>query len=346
MHCGDRGVPLYGPSGASEHLRGVVRALVRAGHDVRVAVIVEADRRGRWGRTVDAPVFVAPPRRWPRGLRTWGTQWSARVTVARALADGWRPHWGWERHALASGRSAAPGVRWLVEVNAPVVAERRAVGAKVRPAVARDTLARLREADRVIVVSTWLANWAVAQGVPGHRVRVVPNGVESGLPSDRATARAGGPEGLVVGFVGSFKRAQGVHRLLPILDALGPDAWLVTVGTGPERLAPHPRHVARGQVAPERVAEAIAGFHVGLAPYEASAPPWFCPLKVLAYRAQGVPVVCGPVPEAARLVGEGGEVVATMELEAWAAAIRRQAGRRLTPWVRTWDNVVIEALAP
>ncbi|MEO0604395.1 MAG: glycosyltransferase family 4 protein [Myxococcota bacterium] len=353
VHCADRGVPLYGPSGASEHLRGVIRALSRAGHDVRVSVRCLVDARGRWGRSLDVPAFEGPPSGWPRGLRTLGEGLDAAVPLHRSVADGWSPDWIWERHALASGVTGFAmriGARWLVELNAPVVIERRATGARVSRRVASRQGLRLRLADRVVAVSGWLANHAVAHGACPHRVRVVPNGVEPPASAERVAARRSLPvpddAKLVLGFVGTFKPAHGVARLPALVDALGPETWLVTVGDGPARLPAHPRIRSLGQRAPEVLGSLVAGFDVGLAPYDADAPPWFCPLKLLEYRAHGVPTVCGPIPAASRLLGDaGGEVVSHDTVEAWRDAVRRQAGRRPTPWVRSWDDVVAEALA-
>ncbi|MEN0068211.1 MAG: glycosyltransferase [Myxococcota bacterium] len=345
-------MPLFGPSGASEHLRAIVRALRRAGHDVRLSVGAMVDARGRWGEPVGGPIALAPRTRWPRGLRTLGAGVDAAAGLRRATADGWRPDWIWERHALTSGVpgfAARVGARWLIEVNAPVVQERRAAGAKVRGRVERRAARRVATADRVIAVSTWLANWAVGRGAASHRVRVVPNGVEPAVLEDRIRARHRLPvpdsARIVIGFVGSFRQAHGVEQLPAIVDELGEDAWLVTVGTGPVTLPAHRRIVALGQVPPQEVGAILAGFDVGVAPYTTDAPPWFSPLKLLAYRAQGVPVVTGPLPEAPRLLGgEGGEIVHSGKIGDWVAAIRRQAGRHPRPAVRTWDDVVTEAL--
>ena len=327
-------MPLYGPSGASEHLRALVRALGRAGHEVRVAVRAEVDDRGRWGSAVAVPVFVAPSRPWPRGLRGVGAEMDAAASLRAAVADGWRPDWVWERHALVSGMRGSIRARWLLEVNAPVVLERRAAGANVAPRVARGVADRLRAADRVVVVSTWLANHVVSEGARGARVRVVPNGVEPGLRLDRAEARARLPvpaeASIVTGFVGTFKPGHSVGRLPALVDALGPSAWLVTVGSGPVRLPAHPRIVGLGQLQPDAVAAVVAGLDVALAPYDRDSPPWFCPLKLMLYRAQGVPIVTGPLPDAARILGDdGGEIVVDGASAAWAAAVRRQAARSL-----------------
>ncbi|MBM4393322.1 MAG: glycosyltransferase, partial [Deltaproteobacteria bacterium] len=90
-------------------------------------------------------------------------------------------------------------------------------------------------------------------------------------------------------------------------------------------------------------ADLVAAMDVGLAPYAADAPPWFCPLKILAYRAQGTPVVATDVGDCALVAGSGGSIVARVDDLADAAASWR--GRRCTPQVRGWDTVVEEALS-
>lgn len=341
--CADPGVPVQGPSGASAHLRGVVRALMARGHEVRVAAFRLHDRRGVVGEPLDAPVFAVPPRHWgwlPRRLRERGEWLDARRVPRAALADGWRPDLVWERHGLFS---ELPDFRapHLIELNAPLALERAALD----PAFAARVEGRaLRRAHRVCAVSCWLTDWAVQQGCAPERVRHVPNGTDL-PPGDRARGRARlGLEGLVIGFVGSMKPWHGLERLPAIVDAL-PEATGLLVGEGPVRIA-HPRIRSTGYLEGTALADAVAAMDVALAPYPASAPPWFCPLKVLDYRAQGVPVVGTDVGDTARLVGEGGEILPPgAGPAAWAAAVRRQAGRRPAAWVRTWDEVVAECLA-
>src|SRR5690606_19623460 len=120
--CADPGVPLYGPSGASAHLRGVVRALADRGHEVRVAALRLADRRGAVRERLDVPVVTRAPRRWgwlPRRLRERGEWLDARRLLRAALADGWRPDLVWDRHRLFSELPDL-GVPHLLELNAPL----------------------------------------------------------------------------------------------------------------------------------------------------------------------------------------------------------------------------------
>lgn len=99
-----------------------------------------------------------------------------------------------------------------------------------------------------------------------------------------------------------------------------------------------------GRVAPADLPDAVAAMDVALAPYAADAPPWFCPPKLLDYRAQGVPIVAADVGDCRALVADHGEIVPTDDVAAWAAAIRRQAGRVVPAHTRTWDQTVTEAL--
>ena len=81
---------------------------------------------------------------------------------------------------------------------------------------------------------------------------------------------------------------------------------------------------------------------VGLIPYPSNAPPWFCPLKLWAYRAQGTPVVASDVGEIASWLGEGDRLV--QEEEAWVTQIASCRSQRTTPHQRLWTQVLDEAL--
>ena len=343
----DRGVPLYGPSGASVHLRQIARALVRAGHRVGVATHHDHDHRGRH----DAP--IAGIEAIHLGTGPWRAGWR-RVGAA---VDGIRlrrraRRWGpadriWERHGPPPGISIR-GVRRIVELNAPWrLEQQRLHNARPSPRDEAREARQLRSADRVVAVSAWLARWAVeAIGCDPDRVRHVPNGVAPQQPEDpHRVRRSLGISGPVVGFVGSFKPWHGVDRLAAILDALGPRWTGIAVGVGPIAVA-HPRLVCPGRIPTDQLPAWVAAFDVGIAPYRSDAPPWFCPLKILDYRAQGVPVVAADVGDCAALVGHGGEIVASDDPTAWGDAIRRQALQRYAPSVRTWDRVLREALAP
>ncbi len=329
---------MLGPSGASAHLRGVASAL-------RPAAIVaarESDHRGVHGE-VDVPVVTTGVPGWPAWLdryREYTEVWAAR-RVARA-ATRLDPALIWERHSLFSDAGwkvhATTGAEWILEVNAPPVRERlRYESVRLRgwaEAWERDVLTA---APRVLAVSAWLADWLRSLGCAN--VRHVPNGVSPFVGDRDGTRRALGLEGrFVLGFLGSMKPWHGVERLPALLDAI-PDAVGLVAGEGPVTVE-HPRIRAVGQVSEVRAADLCAAMDVGLAPYAADAPPWFCPLKILAYRAQGTPVVAADIGDCRQLVGSGGTVG-----EDLVDAVRAWRGRRTAAWVRSWADVVRDGLA-
>lgn len=343
--CAEKAIPLHGPSGASAHLRGLSRALRDAGHRVRVATPLDADHRGRWDEPLGVEAVHAAPRRWSKGLRSAGAVLDA-ARLVRAALDGFPPDLVWERHAWPAGGTWRSPVRRWVELNAPLSLERAWVDG--RAPRSRDVAAEaglLRTADRVLAVSAWLARWAVEEaGCDPDRVSHLPNGVEPRPPGDRDGAReALGLHGPVLGFVGTMKPWHGVERLPRLLDALGPEWTGLVVGSGPNPPPDHPRLRRVGAVQPADVPDLVAAMDVAVAPYLTSAPPWFCPLKVLEYRAAGVPVVATDLGDCRALVGDGGEVVGRDDADAWADAIRRQLDRPRVPWVRRWVDVVADA---
>ena len=345
VYCGAPGIPVCGPSGSSAHLRGVARALARAGHEVRVATPRFCDDRGAFDMPVGLPHIGFRPRswRWLGPLRERGEALDSRRLAAIAT-QAWTPDLIWERHALfadgARRLAMHRKIPRIVEVNAPLALERaryfRVRDPNYAEAMERDSLL---SADRVVAVSAWLADWVRDLGC--RDVRHIPNGVHT-HPGDREAGRVG-LSGLVVGFVGTNKPWHGLHQIPGILDAL-PEATGLLVGDGPMAVPDHPRITSVGRSDPKSLPNLIAAMDVGLVPYAADAPPWFCPLKILEYRAQGVPVVARDIGDCRSLIGDAGEVVASDDPKVWADAIRRQASRPRSPHMRSWDEVVAESL--
>ena len=329
------GIPVYGPSGASAHVRGLANAL-------RPRVVITArdeDRRGRHG-SVAVPVEAVGVPGWPSWLGPWREYtevWTARRVARAALrhAEQAAPTLIWERHSLYSDAGwkvhAKTDAPWLLEVNAPLVEERLRFETVRRLAWARDWERDVLTAAPVVAgVSRWLCGWLTELGC--RRVVHLPNGVEPHVGDREGTRRGLGLEGrFVIGFVGSMKPWHGVERIPGVLDAI-PDAVALVVGDG--EVPGHARLVRVGQVDERRLADLVAAMDVGLAPYAADAPRWFCPLKVLAYRAQGTPVVATDIGDCRELVGDGGSVTADL-----VDGILAWRGRRAVPWVRSWAEV-------
>jgi glycosyltransferase involved in cell wall biosynthesis len=294
------------------------------------------------------PSIHLSPGRWPTGLRTLGARLDGHRLALRAMRP--RPELLWERHTLGS-RAAMRWARALsvprwVELNAPLALE-VSWPSPARPARIREEHTLLRSAERVLAVSRWLADWAVAEvGCDPARVVHLPNGVEHARPGERDRVRqALGLTGPVVGFLGSMSAWQGADRLPLLLDALGPDWTGLVLGTGPGAPGPHPRLIQAGRIPSEQLPDYVAAFDVAVAPYLPGAPPWFCPLKVLWYRAQGVPVVASPLGDVPALVGGDGRLAWPDPVGGWAEAVQEALSLPRRPGPRTWQDVVDEAFA-
>ena len=336
VFCGDKGIPLLGPGGASAHLRGVVRALVNRGHQVCVATPTAVDHRGTVAEEpLPAMGVHAPPRKWTGPLRERGETWDARRLMRHALRQ-FQPDLLWERHSLfvdAGVRAQKRlGIPRLLEINAPLILERPRIRGRKR--AMRLTEQSLRTATGVAAVSDWLARWVVERGALPGRVARVCNGTRL-RPAD------GAPQGLVLAFVGSCRPWHGLHRFVPLLEAL-PEARVRIFGSGPTAPPSHPRIEPVGHLAHAELSAALAQCSVGLW-FADPARPWPCPLKLLDYRAVGLPVVADDGPEVRHLCGPHLRV-ASGEPANWAAAVREAAALPRIPQVRQWETVVDESL--
>lgn len=266
--CSDPGIPVLGAKGASLHVRALVSALAKLGH--QVAVATPALTRTPW----EAPaVFGIPIEHLPpsdtvdqagRALKGFvesiGEPSSLAGEVRRILyneelravlkrrLERARPDVILERASLygTTGVQVAAdlGVPLLLELNAPLAVEQAAYrSTELGPLAATAEAYTVSRADAVLAVSAALGEHAVLAGAEPGRVHVLPNGVDPQLfrpgPSD-PTFRArwklnGGP---VLGFVGNLRPWHGLESLPPLLEALvprHPDLRLVLAGDGPLR---------------------------------------------------------------------------------------------------------------
>ncbi|MFT5682020.1 MAG: glycosyltransferase involved in cell wall biosynthesis [Myxococcota bacterium] len=347
------GIPVQGPSGASAHARGIVRAL-RRDHEVRLLAAKITDRRGTFGEPTRARAVGVPG--WPSWLKTYRdlTEVIAARRISRRIIEqahaGWRPDLIIERHSLFSDAGWRVhdrlGVPWVLEVNAPLWEERRRFEVLRRPGWAlRWQQEVLQAAPCIVAVSRWLVDW-LQDDMGCDNVHWLPNGVDLRL-GDRVAGRARlgvAPGEKVIGFVGSMKPWHGLDRLVGVAKATG--ARLALVGRlAPGMIAPQGALVT-GHLEPDALADTVAALDVGLAPYPADAPPWFCPLKILDYRAQGTPVVATDVGECRALVGDAGSVVPADDDAALTREVARWLSRpRPAPAARTWQEVSEKLLA-
>ena len=101
----------------------------------------------------------------------------------------------------------------------------------------------LRRADAVTTICEGLRQDMIRRGIPAGNITVIPNAVEAekfdpDRPRDAELARKLGIDGgVVLGFIGSFYRYEGLDiliRALPALRQRHPSARLLLVGGGPE----------------------------------------------------------------------------------------------------------------
>ena len=372
----DPGIPVGGTKGASVHVAELTRGYVGAGHEVLVVAMRAAGPAPDGVRTVllDPGSLPGGPEHDPARIAA-AADFFARA--AGALRD-FGPDLVHERlSAFAGGGSslaAALRVPRLVEVNAPVIAERASrFGVADEAAGERLERAALHGA-RATAVSAPLAGWARARGAA--RVAVVPNGADvarfTAGPAASAEVRAslGLTDAEVVGFAGSLKPWHGVDVLLDAAAMLvdrRPRLHVLVVGDGPERAALRARVTGAlrgrvlfvGAVPADAMPAYVAAFDVAAAPYRAPSTAlgfYFSPLKVVEAMAAGRPVVASrfaPIEDLldghGRLVAPGdapalaGAIEATLDDP--AAAARAEAARRHAVLAHGWDSVVRQTLA-
>lgn len=202
------------------------------------------------------------------------------------------------------------GLPMLLEVNAPLAAERARFGGLALHRLAHWVeRATWRAAGHVLPVTGVLAAHVRAAGVDPARITVIPNGVPASLPArtidgSALRARLGVTDGLVLGFSG-FVREW--HRLDQVVELIARcrgrwDLHLLLVGDGPARPALQQQALKLGVagqfhcigvVERDQVAEHIAAFDIALQP---AVVPYASPLKLFEYMALGKAIVAPDTP--------------------------------------------------
>lgn len=197
--------------------------------------------------------------------------------------------------AYPDGLAAVLLGRWF---RRPVVVTLR--GSVVRLARYRLHRPQLRwalgRATRLTAVADYLRQVAIDLGVPGERIRVIPNGVDSQrfAPADRADCRraCGLPDRTILLTVAALYGWKGQHRVVDVLPELvreHPDLLYVMVGAPrPEE----PRYVDDLRASARRLGLEDHILIVGPRPHS-ELPRWFnaADLFVLPTRSEGCPNV-------------------------------------------------------
>jgi glycosyltransferase involved in cell wall biosynthesis len=346
------------------HLEEMIQAFSSLGHDIEVVGPRHVERE-RFG--ADAG-YVASLRKWLPGAAYEALELGYSLADYRRLAAAvrsFRPDVIYERYNLffPSGIWARRRLRvpLLLEINAPLYAERRRYGGIALPRVAQwsERQAWLG-ADLVLPVTQVLAGLVAAAGVPRERIHVIPNGINeqsfAGLPDREAAKRALGLTGrFVLGFVGFMRDWHGLDRVLRFMKSQArDDLHALFVGDGPDRarleriageLGLSSRLTVTGVVDRAAVPKAIAAFDIALQP---AVVDYASPLKLFEYLYVGLPIVA---PNSANIRevlsdGDNGLLFDPARDESFGAALgrllldgalRRQLAARASETVRLRD---------
>lgn len=196
------------------------------------------------------------------------------------------------------------GLPYLLEVNAPLAAERGKFGGLSLGKLAAWT-ERLtwRSADRVLPVTGVLARDIEKAGVPRARIAVTPNGVDLSrlkpIPMADAKRLLGLGDALVLGFVGFVREWHGLEHIVALLhsEPILKTARFLVVGDGPacaalraraQELGVADRLIITGVFEHRRLSEYLSAIDIALQP---EVTPYASPLKLFEYMALGRAIV-------------------------------------------------------
>lgn len=298
--------------GQSVHVEELVAAFRELGHEVMV-VAPGFYRSARFGE--ESRIVAALRRLLPRAIAELA-ELAYNISAYRQLhaaCAALRPDLIYERYNLyflaGAWLARRTGIRFFLEVNAPLADERaRHGGLRLR------TLARAgerhvwRTANRVLAVTEVLAARIAETGVPPCRLRVVPNGVTLeryavGQPAARTP---------LLGFVGFVRDWHGLDTVLRGM-ADHPEAAcdFTIVGDGParpalaalaDRLGIAGRVRFTGIVPHAAIPAIVADFDIGLQPRVVD---YASPLKIFDYMAAGRAIVAPDQPNIREILEHG-----------------------------------------
>lgn len=384
--CADRGVPPGGRGGSATHVREMVRALVARGIDITVLTAaaegaaaalpcpvvdlqsgpLTAELRSRIAKAAHADEGGARAAHESYSLLLNSSLAAALETMSPAPDIIYERHSLWSIAGLAAARRH--GIPYVLEVNAPLVEQQRQYRELGLAATAEAVEGLLFEhADRVLVTSAALVEYARGRGASRRAVRVLPCGVSAQMlaePDRDDRTGANQRERFVVGFVGSLKPWHGIDVLLRAfrkLHRLHMSYRLLVVGDGPLReemeryLRVNGLDVYAdivGSVDPSEVPKYLARMDVGVAPYPSLPSFYFSPLKIWEYAAAGVPIAASESGDLPRLFphkvaallhppGSASKLAAHIELLRTDPQVAARLTRRARQVARahTWDRL-------
>lgn len=296
------------------HIEEMVEAFRADGHEVRVVGPEGFDQREFGGESGLVARLKAGIPGSVYELLEFGYNALDYSRLARAMRE-FRPDVIYERYnlSLLSGAVARRrfGVPLLLEVNAPLFAERSAYGGLKLARLARWTEQRAwQAADHLLAVTEVLADQIVDAGVDRSRITVTPNGINPrrfAPTDDTAAARQAlglDPGAMVVGFVGFAREWHGLDAVIELLAEYGDARPLhfLLVGDGPvtpelkqqaARAGVADRLTVTGVVARDDVQLYVKAFDVAMLP---NVVAYASPLKLFEYMACGKAILAPNQP--------------------------------------------------
>lgn len=278
--CADLGIPILGGKGGAVHVRSLVAALSRAGHDVLVTSPILNKSPFEQPATLDGALLHIPPNDEIKEAALTLKSFNATIEgKARSLSgqvrrilynqqlekrllrkfDSHPPDFIYERCSLFStaGVSLASAIDrpLIIELNAPLPQEQAVYrGSALNELAVVAEKWTLSHAAAVMAVSEQMREYAIFNGAAPERVHVLPNGVDTALfhPSHNGVdprKRWGIGDGPILGFIGGLRPWHGVEVLPDVLASLlprFPNLKLVIAGEGPLRRDLQDRLAARG----------------------------------------------------------------------------------------------------
>lgn len=200
------------------------------------------------------------------------------------------------------------------EVNA-IVSEEVPFGLPWRRLWVKWEIRQLKQADLIMVVSSYLKDRLAALGIEEQRILVNQNGANIELfdpgkhhsDSELRQSWGVGPDGFVFGYVGgmeTFRRLPEVIAAFAEFASTEPRTHLVIIGQGSDLEKVKKRHSEcspsirqrihlAGIIPYTQVPQAMASFDCGIFPYS---NPYGSPQKIFEYLAMGLPVLGPDVP--------------------------------------------------
>jgi glycosyltransferase involved in cell wall biosynthesis len=313
----------------SIHIGAIVAALRAQGHEVRIVGPVDIehlDAASTKTESRSAHRLVRIKEAVPRvvfELLQVAYNLVAWLRLDRAVRD-FEPAFVYERYALygfAGGMVARRrGVPFILEVNTPYAQAWAKYYGLNLPRLARWIEGRtLRAADHIITVTHAQSTLLQALGVKPERITVSHNAIDpqwfdQERQHDPQLRERLGLKGVVIGFVGTMNRWQGIPRFGQVIASVLsriPDASFLFVGDGEFRQALEDTCRAQGHL--DRVVFAGRQPHDRIPAFVAAmditvlldSNAYGSPMKIFEYWGMGKPVVAPSVPPVLEVLRDG-----------------------------------------